>query len=169
MVAQLSSGSFGKKDALAYFRLIMSNKDRLRRYFPKTMEAVQTAPDAFAVLHAKLDQWRNKALYPFGIFMDDQLIGWISVKNIDWQVPKCELGYYLDEAATGQGIASQALDWLTRYCFIQLGMNKLFLRIGQDNPGSIRVAEKNGFTLEGTLKNEYITGDGETSRCALLR
>ncbi len=150
-----------EKDALAYYQLIATNRDRLLRYFPKTTQAAQTEQDALALLQAKRQQWKDKTLYPFGIFAGNDLIGWISAKNIDWQVPKCELGYYLDESAAGLGIATRAVGWLLVFCFEELQMNKVFLRIGRDNPASIRVAEKNGFVHEGTLRREYVTGYGE--------
>ncbi|MCL5028997.1 MAG: GNAT family N-acetyltransferase [Bacteroidetes bacterium] len=40
-------------------------------------------------------------------------------------------------------------------------MNKVFLRIAEDNISSRRVAEKNGFIVEGILRQDFNISEGE--------
>ena len=89
------------------------------------------------------------------------MIGIVNIKNIDWHVRLCELGYFLDEDFEGKGIMTEVLDKTIDYCFKELTMNKLFLRIGGENIGSQRLAEKKGFKLEGTLRKEYRIETGQ--------
>jgi RimJ/RimL family protein N-acetyltransferase len=42
-----------------------------------------------------------------------------------------------------------------------LKLNKLYLRVSGDNKASQRVAEKNGFRTEGTLRSDFKTSDGK--------
>ncbi len=83
------------------------------------------------------------------------------IKDIDFTVPKCELAYFIDEAFEGKGIATDATHWLVNFCFEELDMEKIILRINPANEGSKQVALKNGFSREGYMKNEYRNGYGE--------
>ena len=61
----------------------------------------------------------------------------------------------------GKGIVSRGIEALTNYCFEEMKLKKLFLRVDPDNIGSRRIAEKNGFELEGRLKREFRIETGE--------
>jgi RimJ/RimL family protein N-acetyltransferase len=58
--------------------------------------------------------------------------------------------------ARGRGVATSALRELTTWAFTELGMVRLELLIDVDNPGSQRVAENCGYTLEGVLRSVYV-------------
>ena len=68
-----------------------------------------------------------------------------------------EIGWETAAAARGQGVASEAVAALCRWAFEGLGLQRLEARIGVGNGASLRVAERCGFTLEGTVR-----GDGGT-------
>lgn len=62
-----------------------------------------------------------------------------------------ELGYIVfDEADRGKGYMPEAVGLLSGYLFDNRRINKLLLSIDPDNLGSRRVAEKCGFSFEGT-------------------
>jgi len=65
-----------------------------------------------------------------------------------------ELGYAVAEAARGRGVASEALRRLTDWAFAQ-GILRAELIISPDNEGSKRVAERAGYTYEGTLRSKH--------------
>jgi RimJ/RimL family protein N-acetyltransferase len=67
-----------------------------------------------------------------------------------------EIGYALAPEARGRGIATRALDLVTRYALEDLGLDRVELQIATDNDASIRVAEKCGYTREGVLRSLYI-------------
>ena len=79
----------------------------------------------------------------------------VFIKNIDWRIPKCELGYFIDKSFEGKGIMSKVIDDTISYCFNDLKMEKIFLKIGPENIGSKRIAERKGFVLEGVLRKEF--------------
>ena len=150
------------KDSIEYFQLLDENRDRLRRYFPTSVKAVQTISDAKTYLLNQTNHGSDKReVYPFGIFLKGKLIGWISIKSIIWEEKLCELGYYLDKNYEGMGIMSNVVSDILDYAFEELKLVKVFLRIGRDNPGSARVALKNGFCLEKVLKKEFQIETGE--------
>lgn len=67
-----------------------------------------------------------------------------------------EIGYALAPEARGRGIATRALQIVTRYALDELGLERLELQIATDNDASMRVAEKCGYTREGVLRSLYI-------------
>ena len=64
-----------------------------------------------------------------------------------------EIGYWVKAGARGRGIATRALVLVTRFAFDMLGAARVQLKAEIDNLGSQRVAEKAGFTREGTPRS----------------
>ena len=88
--------------------------------------------------------------------MEDRLIGNVDWTKLNGDVPDVELGYRVfDRADWGRGIATEALDLLAGWLFDTQFMNRLRLTIHLDNIGSHRVAEKVGFTKEGTSREAW--------------
>ena len=70
-----------------------------------------------------------------------------------------ELGYVIHPAARGRGVATQTLRLLTDWAFAELDPARLELLISVDNEASKRVAQRNGYTYEGTLRGLYFKQD----------
>lgn len=151
-----------QKDSSQFLQLIETNRHRLLPYFPVTIKDVVDLKSAKRFVNFKIDQSYHKELYYFLFFDEnDTLIGNVTAKNFDWEVPKCELSYFIDAGFEGKGYASRALDFLIRYCFESLGMKKLFLRIAPGNDRSKKMALKKNFQLEGVHKMDFRLGTGE--------
>jgi len=63
-----------------------------------------------------------------------------------------EVGYWLSEKFWGRGIMTEAVGALVEYAFTQTRWLRLFATIFEHNRSSMRVLEKNGFTLEAVHK-----------------
>lgn len=148
-------------ESAAFYNLISSNALELKLYFPNTVKENQTQQDAEVHLVASHEKMQNKEKYLFGLYKKEVLIGYVNVKNFDWEVPKCELGYFIDKAHSGQGLATRMVGEVTDYCFRELKLIKVFLRIAKENVASIKIAEKNGFIHEGSLRSEFRLESGE--------
>ncbi|MBU2906452.1 GNAT family N-acetyltransferase [Arenibacter algicola] len=147
--------TIAEKEAKELFSLINRNKERLARYFPLTLKKNENIDSTINYLKELTQKTKKKEIYALGIYSQQVLIGMMFVKNIDWRVPKCELGYFIDKAYEGKGIMSIAIDETIKYCFENLKMEKIFLRNGTENIGSKRLAEKKGFELEGIMRREF--------------
>jgi RimJ/RimL family protein N-acetyltransferase len=82
----------------------------------------------------------------------DELLGAIGLMPAHEEVVG-EVGYWVVAAARGRGVATRAIRLLARCAFEELGMVRLQLTIEPDNGGSLRAAEKAGFTREGLLRS----------------
>lgn len=95
----------------------------------------------------------------FLIFMNDELIGVLSFNAIEPANKAGYIGYWLDEAHQGQGILSQALQAFMRYYVERGEIRRFVIKCRVDNQSSNRVAQRNGFTLEGCLREaEMLNG-----------
>jgi ribosomal-protein-alanine N-acetyltransferase len=78
------------------------------------------------------------------------------VPGADVERYSAEVGYWLGEECWGRGIGSEALQLFTDYAFGELGLLRLFALPLADNAASIRVLEKAGYALEGTLRSSCV-------------
>ena len=83
-------------------------------------------------------------------------LGIAGVVDIEPDANQGEIGYALAPDARGLGIATRALELVTRYALGELGLERVELQIATDNDASIRVAEKCGYRREGVLRSLYI-------------
>ena len=82
-------------------------------------------------------------------------VGSVYIRDIDLTHNKAEYGIFIgEEAARGKGIGSMAAALMVDYCFKQLKLHRLFLRVFADNIGAIKSYEKAGFVKEGNLKDD---------------
>ena len=79
--------------------------------------------------------------------------------TIDRVTRTVELGYTIMPAQRGRGAATRALALLSAWAFESLGAERIELFISADNTWSKRVAERNGYTCEGTLRSLYFKQD----------
>ncbi len=149
-------------DGLAFFELIQENKERLLDSFPLTLTNTADEISSELYIQSRIAEWYEQKSFSFGIWSKDQskLIGHISIKNIDWVIPKAELAYFISKDFEGMGLMSVALNVIIKFCFEDLKINRLFLRIMTDNPRSYKLAEKFGFKREGTLREDHRTFNG---------
>lgn len=84
---------------------------------------------------------------------DDAFLGFAAVVVLHLAERQGELGYMLAPHARGRGAAGRAVALLTRWCFDELGLERLEMRIAPENQPSRRVARRAGYRPEGVLRN----------------
>ena len=151
-----------KEDSRNYFSLIDSNRDRILKYFPKITNANKDIQSTISYIANRILSAEKKEFITL-VISDDitkKIIGTILIKNIDWNIPKCELGFFIDQNYEGKGIITKSTSLVIENCFQAMKMNKIFIRAAEDNISSRRVAEKNGFIIEGVLRSDFKTFEG---------
>lgn len=99
---------------------------------------------------------------PFLMFdkASGQLVGACGLHRIEWSTPKAEVGYWVRSGCAGRGFIREAVQALTSYAFVHLQAVRVELVTDEHNLASRRVAERSGFTLEGTLRHGQRAPDG---------
>lgn len=95
----------------------------------------------------------------FLIFEDEALVGVISFNQIEPLNKAAYIGYWLDEEHQGKGIMSQALQAMIHHYADRGEVRRFVIKCRVDNLPSNQVALRNGFTLEGCLKQAEFLND----------
>jgi RimJ/RimL family protein N-acetyltransferase len=83
---------------------------------------------------------------------DDRLAGAVGLANFDWPDLKGEIGYWVAAEARGRSLGTRATRLLAVWAIEQLGLERVELLVNPRNEASQRLAERAGFTREGTLR-----------------
>ncbi|MDM4718369.1 GNAT family N-acetyltransferase [Micromonospora sp. WMMA1363] len=86
------------------------------------------------------------------------LLGSVSLRRMG--ADYATIGYWTVAAARGRGVATRAVARLAEWGFAEDGLHRIELCHAVANAASCRVAQRAGFTLEGTLRESYRFGDG---------
>jgi RimJ/RimL family protein N-acetyltransferase len=89
-----------------------------------------------------------------------EVIGSSGLHNIDWEIRRFEIGYWVRSSFGGCGYITEAVEAITNYAICELQANRIEIRCDSKNVRSYKVAERLGFTLEGVIRNDERSVDG---------
>lgn len=108
-----------------------------------------------------VNAWHENRAFDFAIRRDaepDFHLGNVSIWYVSRANSVGEVGYWVRSDTTRRGVCTEAVARILRFGFEELGLHRIVVRIAVGNRGSERVAEKLGFRLEGTLRDEVRVG-----------
>jgi ribosomal-protein-serine acetyltransferase len=136
------------------FRLVDANREHLRRWLP-WVDASTSVEDNRRYIQQMLHALAEGKEYGFAIFYRGELVGGIGLHPIP-EIAEAEIGYWLAEAAQGQGIITRASRALLRFSFDELEMHRVIIKCAKGNARSRAVPERLGFTLEATFREREL-------------
>ncbi|HEY9024241.1 MAG TPA: GNAT family protein [Burkholderiaceae bacterium] len=134
------------------------------------MPWAQAAPgldESEALCRRNQARFRLREDLPYWIFERDaaggegRYIGGTGLHRIAWDVRRFEIGYWCRTSCQRQGYITEAARSLLRMAFDRLAARRVEVRMDDHNAASWRVAERLGFTLEGILRQDSLTPQGE--------
>ena len=98
------------------------------------------------------------------------MIGTCGFTSFSYDHNSAEIGYVLNPAYWGQGIAAEAVRAVLDVGFIKLNLHRIEARFMMGNDRSRRVMEKSGMTFEGFQRDAmYVLDEYRTiGICAIL-
>lgn len=93
-----------------------------------------------------------------------EFIASTGLHRINWDVPKFEIGYWIDSRHSGKGYMTETVQGLTDFAFDVLGAKRVEVRCDAFNKRSAAVAERLGFKLDAILKNDDVAVVGKELR-----
>ncbi|MBE3595315.1 MAG: GNAT family N-acetyltransferase [Candidatus Carbobacillus altaicus] len=145
------------RDVPSLYRLIDTYRTDLSVYLPWVRK--QTIQDTYAFVDFSIGQERRREGFQAGLFYMGALVGVIGYHKIDWENHKTSLGYWLAPPYQGKGLMTKAAQAMVDYAFFEYRLNRLEIRAATENWPSRKVAERLGFTYEGTLREAEWLGD----------
>ncbi|MFH8690889.1 GNAT family N-acetyltransferase [Streptomyces anulatus] len=91
---------------------------------------------------------------------DDEVLGRMALRGLDFDDGVANVAYWVLPAARGAGVASRALAAVSAWALGDIGFHRLELDHSTRNHASCRVATKAGYRLEGTKRNAAVHDDG---------
>ncbi|GAA0480525.1 hypothetical protein GCM10009096_23230 [Parasphingorhabdus litoris] len=91
---------------------------------------------------------------------DDTALGWVVFVASEDQKNVREIGYILNGAAWGKGLAREAVARVIAYGFDELGLRRIYADVDPENSTSIKLLEILGFHQEAHLRQAWETHVG---------
>lgn len=144
-------------DAWKICDFCVANSDRLKRYFPKTLEQNLNPTLSQLFVDKKVKQFKSKEEFLFTLKHSEnrKLVGLIYIKELNWDAKQGEYAYCIDYTQKGKKLMSKTISELNRFAFNKLGLETIQIIVHKDNLSSIKVARNNNFEWQKTLKNEF--------------
>ncbi|MBQ7915315.1 MAG: GNAT family N-acetyltransferase [Firmicutes bacterium] len=114
-----------------------------------------------------VESYEDPAVYHWVLQYGDTLIGAISLHDISLKNERVEVGYCMGSKWWNQGLMTEALAAVIRFCFDELECHKVCGRFDTENIGSGRVMQKCGMQPEGILCQDYKRKDGSFGDMAM--
>ena len=174
--AQLVLRPLAMSDRGEWDRVRYRNKQWLEPWEASNPEADGAAPSFRGFVRSMTKQAREGQALPWLITEQDpgtrrhELVGQLTVSGITLgSFRSATLGYWVDGAQAGRGIAPMAVAMATDYCFEHLNLHRMEINIRPENAKSLRVVEKLGFRDEGLRPRFlHIAGDWADHRSFAL-
>ena len=168
------------------FDELRSERITVRPYRESDAEALQEAVDEsreyirpwlpFADAHQTVEESRDWIIQQEALWLlrEDMIVGlWENATGRflggsglhihDWRSRYFEIGYWLRPSAAGHGYMTEAVQLLTDYAFDHLEANRVQIRCDERNIRSAAIPRRLGFVLEGILRDDRLTADGQLS------
>ncbi|MCZ2817728.1 GNAT family N-acetyltransferase [Modestobacter sp. VKM Ac-2984] len=152
-----------REDAREWSRLRTENESWLLPWEPSTglSWAARHTPAAYrAMRRAATRRARVGTSLPFAVRYEGRLVGQVTVDNVvRGALRSGSLGYWVDRAVAGRGVASLAVALVCDHAFGPVGLHRLQADIRPENRPSRRLVERLGFRQEALFR-DYLDIDG---------
>jgi RimJ/RimL family protein N-acetyltransferase len=149
-------------DAQALNAAVHASADMLRPWMPwaQTLPSIEQTVDNLreAIAQAAADRDYRLLLFTHA----GALVGSSGLHQVDWRIPKAELGYWVHRPFAGQGLISEAVAAIIQHAHRAMGMRRVEILVSDRNERSWRIPERLGCVREAVLRHHRINPDGRT-------
>ena len=140
----------GVDDAEALAEVLGRNRAFLAPWDPVRDDAYFTPAGQRSLIGQSLRRYEQGLDWPAVITVDGAPVGRVNLNNIvRGAFRSADLGYWVDAAHNGRGVATDAVAAIVATAFIELGLHRLQAGTLLHNKASQRVLERNGFSSIG--------------------
>lgn len=140
-----------------------ARQEETTRYLLWSPHASQSASRRYLIYLQ--GQYRAGNFYDFALVDREsgKMIGTCGFSSFTLTDNSAEIGYVLNPAYWGKGLATEAVRRILQFAFVELSLHRVTARIMEGNLASKRVAEKCGMRLEAThIKSLRVKGTYHT-------
>jgi RimJ/RimL family protein N-acetyltransferase len=144
-------------DGAVVYEAIETSMNELKPWMPFA-HIDQTEEDVEANIRGAHIKFLNREDLRMLVFHKEtgDFIASTGLHRMDWDVPKFEIGYWIDTRQGGKGYMTETVDGLTNFAFNELNARRVEIRCDALNSKSRAIPERLGFNLEGILINDDV-------------
>lgn len=131
------------------FELTDDNREYLGKFLPWP-PFVKSVDDSRKHIEETLVNRSEDVAYTYGIEYRGEIVGDISLRNLNDTQKTPEIGYWIAPDYAGKGLTTKSVQALTNLGLRSLGLSKIIIRANPQNGASNKVAEKAGYVQIGT-------------------
>ncbi len=137
------------------FETINRDREYLKKWLPFVNYTLEMA-DTERFLESVNNTGKDEI---FSIWYNEEFAGLIGFKDTDRVNRKTEIGYWLAQKMQGKGIITDCVKKLCRYAFQKLKMNRVQIKVAEQNAKSEAIPLKLNFSFEGIERAGELHGD----------
>jgi RimJ/RimL family protein N-acetyltransferase len=142
-------------DGVAFNEALIESMDALALWLSWVSPAPTQEQSELSCRHAYARFLLNEDLMAlFFLRSTGQLVGGSGLHDANWDLRQFEVGYWGRTRYAGQGFICEGVRALSEHALRVNKASRVYLTTDEENVGSWRLAERAGFQLEGTLRNE---------------
>lgn len=123
------------------FELINKNREHLEPWF-SWVKLTLSLEDSLKYLFDKEEKTKDAKKVEYGIFVNNEYIGNISVFDINQKNKSCEIGYWLSSFHTRKGYITEAVKIMEKEIFDEMKLNRIQIKCNEKNEASFGVIKK---------------------------
>lgn len=152
-------------DGKLVFEAMQTSKDQLRTWLPFAQND-QTEEETEINIRQAYVKFIKREDLRLLIFHKETgaFIGSSGLHRINWDVPRFEIGYWINTPYSGKGYMTEAVRGICKFAFEELGANRLEICCDEKNLKSRAIPERLGFKLEGILVKDSMAVDQKELR-----
>ena len=139
-----------RENAQEKFDLIVKNHDHLLPWLPWA-DFYHSIDDMYQYTDSQIKDFDDGKEFSYDIYYKDQLVGSVGIHDISEDNNRCELGYWLDQDATGKGIMTKAVAKITDYALHDIKFDRVAILAAVENEA---LRAENMRSRYETLKNQ---------------
>ena len=116
------------------------------------MPHIQQPADSATFIRHAIEKFARGEGLTTAIEYQGEVVGVIGYNQIDQDLGKVAIGYWLAERWQGHGIITRACQALIHHAFEEMGMEKVEISAALENEASRAVCERLGMTQEGMTR-----------------
>ncbi|MBB4824711.1 ribosomal-protein-serine acetyltransferase [Sporosarcina luteola] len=133
------------------FEIMDKSRESLREWLP-WLDYNKTVEDSRKFIASTLKQYSENNGFQAGIWYQGELAGVVGLHGINWANRSTSLGYWLGKDFEGKGLMTRSCQAVIDYCFNELNLNRIEIRVAAENYKSRAIPERLGFMKEGHIR-----------------
>jgi ribosomal-protein-serine acetyltransferase len=135
------------------FNLTEANRLHLNQWL-MWADDLRSVSDSRQFIKEGLRQFAENDGFQAGIWLQGELVGCIGFHRVYWYDRNTEIGYWLSQEHTGNGIMTRACRAMIDHAFNIWHLHRVVIRCAAGNTRSRAIPERLGFKLDGIMRDE---------------